>query len=332
MLLYYLPHLYRRPVTSQRVPLHQYPIHARRALTSRSSSTVISSTWLESLAHAHSRFVLLLQAYVHSSNDALRTESDDALWPSPSEAPSSRLRRLIFPRPLSYCAEDESRSPGPNGTASPSQNSINVSRSSRGRPDGVRMASAALPSKKSWTFSFLRRSSSRPPVVTASEYPATLTKRSSITSQLSRDTDCILDEGWTPSSSHRLAQPVVPKVRSSDSFPSSGSGSSSSPRSTSRGSLFPLTATNSSSGSITGSSSIVSPSFGSRPQSFVHQLFSSVHTSYPMRMTSPLDISFSVSRSRSPILRVFIPSSDNQDLSHELLSCEQQLMDSGLWY
>lgn len=268
---------------------------------------------------------------MHSSNDPLRAQSEDALWSSPSEPPSSRLRRLVFPPPLSHCTGDESRTPG---TAAPSQNSINVS---RGRPDGsVRMASAALPSKKSRTFSFLRRSSSRPPVVAPSEYPATQTysnpwKRSSITSQLSRETGYISDEGWTPSSSHRLAQPVMSKVRSSDSFPRSGSGSSSSPRSTSLGSLFPLTATNSSSGSITGSSSIVSPSFGSRPQSVVHQLFSSGHTSYPMRMTSPLDISFAVSRSRSPILRVFIPSSDDQDPSHELLSCEQQLIDAGLW-
>jgi hypothetical protein len=50
-----------------------------------------------------------------------------------------------------------------------------------------------------------------------------------------------------------------------------------------------------------------------------------------MKMTSPLDISFAVSRARAPILRVFVPCSDHQNVSQELMLCEQQLIDAGLW-
>ena len=50
-----------------------------------------------------------------------------------------------------------------------------------------------------------------------------------------------------------------------------------------------------------------------------------------MKMTSPLDISFAVSRARAPILRIFVPCSDHQGISQELLLCEQQLVDAGLW-
>jgi hypothetical protein len=48
-------------------------------------------------------------------------------------------------------------------------------------------------------------------------------------------------------------------------------------------------------------------------------------------MTSPLDLSFAVSRTRAPILRAFVPCSQLEDDSQELLSCEQQLIDTGLW-
>ena len=49
------------------------------------------------------------------------------------------------------------------------------------------------------------------------------------------------------------------------------------------------------------------------------------------RTTSPHDLSCATSRSRAPILRVFVPCTKLDDDDESLISCEQQLVDSGLW-
>ena len=131
--------------------------------------------------------------------------------------------------------------------------------------------------------------------------------------------------GTFTDSSHWQA---IPKDYSTDSSLYSGSGSGSSPLSVSRNSLAPFTGSSSSAGSVTGSTSTVPQLFGSP---LTRHSFTSGYASHPIRMTSPLDLSFAVSRARAPILRVFVPCSDHQDASQELLSCEQQLIDAGLW-
>ena len=49
------------------------------------------------------------------------------------------------------------------------------------------------------------------------------------------------------------------------------------------------------------------------------------------RPTSPHDLSCATSRSRAPILRVFVPCAKLDDDDENLISCELQLVDSGLW-
>ena len=49
------------------------------------------------------------------------------------------------------------------------------------------------------------------------------------------------------------------------------------------------------------------------------------------RTTSPHDLSCATSRSRAPILRVFVPCTRLDDDDESLISCERQLVDSGLW-
>ncbi|KAF8628040.1 hypothetical protein AX15_004155 [Amanita polypyramis BW_CC] len=312
-------------LTSQRVPLHQYPLHARRALASSHSTDGVTS-WLESLTHAHSRFVLLLQAYVHSSNDALQAELEEAIWSWPES--SDQLRKLTFPAPLLYCSHESPQLPGPEkrrGSKNRTWNGRNVRSpmtSSPHRPDeSARLTSATLPSKRSRSLPFLSRTS-------------TATKswrRLSTISHFSSETDYMSGEGVSANSSHQLVQQVIPKDFSTDSFLYPGSGSNSSPLSGSRNSLSPFTGRSSSTGSTTGSTSTGTRSFGPHLQPATRHPFTSGYTSHPIRMTSPFDLSFAVSRARAPILRVFVPYSDDQDASQEPLLCEQQLIDAGLW-
>ena len=49
------------------------------------------------------------------------------------------------------------------------------------------------------------------------------------------------------------------------------------------------------------------------------------------RTTSPHDLSGATSRNRAPILRVFVPCTKLDDDDESLISCERQLVDSGLW-
>ncbi|KAK2460969.1 hypothetical protein APHAL10511_007439 [Amanita phalloides] len=299
-------------LTSQRIPLHQYPFHARHALASSQSASRVTS-WLTSLTHAHSRFVLLLQAYVHSSNDALRPETEDVWMPRFAASPSA-LRRLAFPPPLSYYGGN--KPPVPGDMTMQSKNSLSLKSSSLCNPEG-----ATRLSRKSHTFPFLRPSRSR----LQSDYPAIRTysnslRRVSAPAQLSR--------GMSHQATLPLYRHVVPKVPSRDSFPCSSSSSTSPPRTSSCGSLLPSTGTNSSNGSISGSGLPPSPSSKSRPQPGARTSFSSGH---PKRMISPFDISFAVSRARAPILRVFVPCSYHSFASQELFLCEQQLIDAGLW-
>ena len=49
------------------------------------------------------------------------------------------------------------------------------------------------------------------------------------------------------------------------------------------------------------------------------------------RTSSPHDLSCAISRNRAPILRVFVPCTKLDDDDESLISCERQLVDSGLW-
>ncbi|EGN91927.1 hypothetical protein SERLA73DRAFT_80033 [Serpula lacrymans var. lacrymans S7.3] len=94
-------------IISQQIQLHQYPIHALTSLTNPSSNRSSRKVAkLADLAHAHSRFVLLLQALVHSSPPSIPPHPLDFSYHLASAAlssptPSSVVRELTFPAPLS---------------------------------------------------------------------------------------------------------------------------------------------------------------------------------------------------------------------------------------
>ncbi|KAG6864175.1 hypothetical protein C0991_011878 [Blastosporella zonata] len=97
----------RLPVVSQSVPIHAYPTHALRSLFSL--PYIGESEPLVDLSQSHSRFVLLLQSMVYSSNNLV----------IPPEPPHALLLEKLFPSvpeltspaPLSYKAPPLSPSP-----------------------------------------------------------------------------------------------------------------------------------------------------------------------------------------------------------------------------
>jgi len=111
-------------VISQRLPLHRYPTHALRTLTSLYPTFEDDETTrkLIALSQAHSRFVLLLQSLLHSSSLPIPPEPPADLEP-PSKYARSRFsllshpspRELTFPAPLAY-AEETQPPPRPEST------------------------------------------------------------------------------------------------------------------------------------------------------------------------------------------------------------------------
>ncbi|PFH53171.1 hypothetical protein AMATHDRAFT_138238 [Amanita thiersii Skay4041] len=144
-------------VISQRVPLHRYPAHALQALTASFpiKELVDYTNRYMSLCQAHSRFVLLLQSYVHSSNDTVVGEPDDGSW-NVQTTVGRQLRELIFPAPLSN-AEDESPVIGETSQRLLKMTSPN-SVTRYPTPSGTSHSSF---SKKSTTFTLFRNSSLR---------------------------------------------------------------------------------------------------------------------------------------------------------------------------
>lgn len=109
-------------VLSQFVPLHKYPLHTLSLCTDSPhtdpSALADRAARLATLSQAHSRFVLLLQALVHSTSYQPMSDDLDAdglnldLNPLASSAPGARapqrstVRELVFPPPLSYFGGD----------------------------------------------------------------------------------------------------------------------------------------------------------------------------------------------------------------------------------
>lgn len=101
---------------SQRVPLHQYPMHALGVLSSHDPAEQLASSELSdrlvAFALAHSRFVLLLQSVVHSSPLPLPIDPQSRS-PPPITSSISRHgnRELSFPAPLAFLSEIQSVPP-----------------------------------------------------------------------------------------------------------------------------------------------------------------------------------------------------------------------------
>lgn len=253
------------------------------------NATATMTTRLATLASTHSRFVLFLQSLVHSSPLPLPIDSDLPRQTSRFPSPPRVLRELSFPAPLSYLSD--------LSDVQPSDTSVHNSSDSR--------SSAGAPRSRTNTSSSLSRTDG------AAHAPikARTRKLSIFGASASR-----LPPPTEPRSLKYFEAPwrrsAVPRNATRPTSYSEEDGSrpfaTTHKRSTS--------ADVSSASSISGSSS--PPSIRKAP--------------YDIRLpSSPHELSFALSRTRAPVLRVFVPC--NVLSPDAIAACETQLHAGGLW-
>ncbi|GJE88700.1 hypothetical protein PsYK624_047830 [Phanerochaete sordida] len=322
-------------VMSQEYPLHVYPMHALAIIASPRDMVERPPTdpytqKLVSMAQVHSRMVLLLQALVHSGF-ALSSplDSDDfALWSSPQGAPLlPGVRELTFPKPLAVFDQENSHQkaradvPGPARTNSRRSSTGTLHRrySTSERPRAsndfsIRSTMSRSRSRLRPVLSVLN-GGPKVPLPPPSDNPPALSfyvgswRRTLVHGKSVSSTSAISDEEDEP-----LPMPHIHERRSSSMQRSlESSTGSSSPSSSSR--------SNSHTDYTTDASSI-SPKESAKP------LYS--HTSIGRTpSSSPQDISMATSRFRAPIVRVFVPCQQLDEIA--ITACEEQLMDADLW-
>ncbi|KAF8656213.1 hypothetical protein AX16_002649 [Volvariella volvacea WC 439] len=289
--------------------------------------------YFASLTQAHSRFVLLLQATVHSSPSLIPPESEELRWrPRRFFNQQSTIRELTFPAPLSFSQTYQSD----DGTSHCSSNTHTASGSSRSRffrPKGLQNRTrnssplhannppATLSKKGSRSLSIFRgRRASKISAPPPPSIPQTLKLYSTAwrrtlvhqTSNISRThpeffTDDDGDDGSALDSDVTNLSLRRPHRRFASVNTSSSASSVTSPSSS-----------RSRPGSIEGYPS---------PASLPFNLSNGVIP----RLTSPHDLSLATLRTRAPILRVFVPCTELEQDSDGIIQCENQLIDSGLW-
>jgi hypothetical protein len=291
------------PVLAQRVPLHQYPMHALASLSrsrahpsANDPATALLTSRLATLASTHSRFVLLLQSLVHSSPLPLPVDLDlprpPSRFPSPSSPPRV-LRELTFPAPLAYLS-DLSDVPSSDSSDNRRSTSATRSRTNTSSPLSRADASAHPIKARRRNLSIFGGPHSLLPPPTE---PRSLR---------------YYEGAWRRSAATRSTPNALPTPHFSDwpSFYSEEDVSRPFARSHKRSASAEM----SSASSISGSSS--APSIR-KPQ-------------YNARIpNSPHDLSFATFRTRAPVLRVFVPC--NVISPDVIAACEAQLHAGGLW-
>ncbi|KAF8440403.1 hypothetical protein L210DRAFT_3760580 [Boletus edulis BED1] len=301
-----------RPVLSQHVPLHQYPMHAlaslSQSLAHSAANDITAATMtsrLATLASTHSRFVLSLQSLVHSSSLPLPIDFDLPRQSSP-QPPSARgspprvLRELTFPAPLSYLSDlsdvQSSDAHTHTHTSSHKRRSTSVPRprtpSPLSRADPTARPPIKAPGKKLSIFGAPHPPPPPPAEPRSLRYYEASWRRSPAT----RSTSNVhpirpFSDAWSTSYSEEdISRPFVQshkrRTSAEDSSASSISGSSSAP--------------------------------------------SVRKARHNTRMSnSPHDLSFATCRTRAPVLRVFVPC--NVLSPDAIAACEAQLHAGGLW-
>ncbi|KAG2133248.1 uncharacterized protein EDB93DRAFT_1093368 [Suillus bovinus] len=301
---------------SQRVPLHQYPVHALRSISSIPPSRDYDANMaklthkLALLCLTHSRFVLLLQSLVHSSPLPLPTDDDSQLQSSrfcsvPPTLPHG-LRELTFPAPLSFVADASSKAlPSAyfSGTGSDRRRSGQVSPDpmSRSRdPSKPRTAVDFNPSinqRKQRKLSIFGGKNPPPPPLSE---PRSLKYYDARWRRTIADTPPQMPAQLGTYANNR-------NVMSEDDIRKS------------------VTRTHRRTGS-SGMSSTSSSSSSSPPPPIPRR---GVQDAFSLSTGSPHELHTATSRTRAPVLRVFVPCTG---LVPEAISlCEQQLIDNGLW-
>ncbi|EPQ54368.1 hypothetical protein GLOTRDRAFT_139664 [Gloeophyllum trabeum ATCC 11539] len=291
---------------SQSIPLHQYPMHALSLL-----SALLPTPEQDDLTNkyvaatlAHSRFVLLLQSLIHSAVLPRSPESEDGRLSLSSM--QTGVKELVFPAPLSYFGLKgrdgslDARSAS-SGARSSSQSSARTTRSVSSlfnlttRVTGRSSSAMKMHERSTSTMRKNRMSifggKPQAPLPPPAEEPVALRFYSGGWRRAFRNQGYISeDEGESAALKRPHRRFASVGLSSSDSSLSSPT-SSPSPRLLERESSEP--------GSFMG---------GSR---------------------SPHDIQLATSRSRAPILRVFVPCSRLSEAS--IRACEDLLLDAGLW-
>ncbi|KAH0833040.1 hypothetical protein J3R83DRAFT_12031 [Lanmaoa asiatica] len=296
---------------SQRVPLHQYPMHALASLSrslahdaANHAATTTMTTRLATLASTHSRFVLFLQSLVHSSPLPLPIDSDlprqPSPFPSPPGSPPRVLRELTFPAPLSYLSNLPDVQPSDASIRSPpnARRPTSASRSRTNTSSPLSRADAtAQPLIKARTrkLSVFGGPPSRPPPPTE---PRLLR---------------YYEASWRRSAATQNTPNHLPIPPFSDTQPTSHSEEDIS-RPFARSHKRSASADVSPASSISDCSS--PPSIRKAPHD----------TRMP---SSPHDLSFATSRTRAPVLRVFVPC--NVLSPDAIAACEAQLHAGELW-
>lgn len=271
---------------------------------------------LMSLAQAHSRFVLLLQSLVHSSNTP--TYQEPAEYRSRLGFSIPGLRELTFPAPLSLFSDNGNDAKDSTATdLLPPLKGHRRNASASPRLGRSNVSSATTPSTPgSPATSFARRTKrtpTTPPSTTSSKSFSTLQRRLS---------------SFRGNSKASLPPPPASEPRSLRQYSAGwrrhvGSVSySGGRRAASDDDFSPLERPQRRFASENMSSdSSLSPSPVPYPQR------DSIGSS--IRGSSPHDLQLAMSRTRAPILRVFVPCSDMGEAA--IAACEEQIIDSGLW-
>lgn len=347
---------------SLKLSLHRYPTHALRTLTALYPTLEEDyiTTKLVALSLAHSRFVLLLQALVHSSSSPLPLEPEPVsrksrLVSSQPVTPAQSSRQLNFPAPLSYLKEQELDSfqrrinaPLPDLPAL-SKRSKRHSLPTRLKsldPSYSHFAHAVPPSadrmisehgephelnKPARRRSIFRKNQVTPP---PPEEPRVLRnysqtwRKSTYNSGYNPNPNQVrqfanLDDFASLYGSDEVML-ERPRRRFASANVSSASSVSSSP--VSSPSSLPRMGGVESGSSSGGRSSPSTPPPGTTPMSM-----SLSNVPITIRTPSPHDLHLATSRVRAPILRVFVPCTKMEIDSDGILACERYLVQAGLW-
>ncbi|PPR03079.1 hypothetical protein CVT24_012392 [Panaeolus cyanescens] len=309
---------------SQRVALHRYPIHALRTLSALFPTFEDDqmTTKLAALTQAHSRFVLLMQSLVHSSDESLPTEPEEGRL-KPRFSPVQSVRELTFPAPLAYTQPPPST---PSGTTDGLTSNKKKPRTKHGR-------SASQPSRGVVNPEKLVKS--RPPPLldfSSNSAHGPRPSASSLSSMLSAD---------MPKKGRRLSifgknaphvQPPPPEEpRTLQIYSNSWRRTSYSPHTSyaDENGFTSLKRPNRRFASANASSDSSLSFCPSR--SSLGGTDSPVSPALPLRMATPHDLTMATSRVRAPILRVFVPCTRLEDGDESVMQCEEQLKSSELW-
>ncbi|KAL1753034.1 hypothetical protein FB107DRAFT_264882 [Schizophyllum commune] len=305
---------------SQHMPLHRYPMHSlacQNALYPTPEQMKFTRK-LVALTQTHSRFVLLLQSLTHSTSNPPPPELDDPFSFSRRNK-NAGVPELTFPAPLCYADTDDSPDdpwavpPPRESEAQGSPTKITISPTPT-RSNTKIKGHAKLPSHNS-VLSMARRR------------PSTDSSLSALTTPIKRRTSVFGGKKTVP------PPPVEPRSlrlyasawRRTLFHTSGGSTSDDEDDSLPRPRRHFASSPMSSSASSRSSPSPV----GSRRPTMVAA--SSSNAGRLPSSSTPHDLSLATSRTRSPILRVFIPCATLAPDSPEVQACEDQLVQAGLW-